>query len=224
MGEISSITIRRFKRLENITFSLDLGAVFVGGNNSGKSSILQALHYAVSVAQSARLVCGDRWNGDVYTATFRPDQLIYTPTVEVMSLGHNGEIRESRATWIEIEIGGSDGNRCLIAIGRGRNGNVVARIEGKVLGERIQDISRPYTVYVPGLAGISRQETFLSQGVVRRVVARGDANLVLRNVLFWLFQREKDWESFQNDIRELFPDLSSHVSFTDITDEHIRVS
>ena len=224
MGEIRSITIRRFKRLESITFGLDLGAVFIGGNNSGKSSILQALHYAVSVAQSARLVCGDRWNADVYTATFRPDQLIYTPTVEVMSLGHNREIREPRATWVEIEIGRSDGNRCLVAIGRGRNGNIAVRMEGKELGERIQDISRPYTVYVPGLAGISRQETFLSQGVVRRVVARGDANLVLRNVLFWLFQREKDWERFQNDMRELFPELSIRVSFTDITDEHIRIS
>lgn len=224
MGEIRSINIRRFKRLEDVRFDLELGSVFVGGNNSGKSSILQALHFASSVAQSARLASAGRWYGEVFTATFRPDQLIYTPTVDVMSLGHDRDIREARGTWSEIEIVKSDGNRCLVAIGRGRNGNIVVQIEGKELGERIQDISRPYTVYVPGLAGIARQETFLGQGVVRRVVARGDANLVLRNVLYWLFQRERDWEQFQNDMRELFPELSLRVSFTDITDEHIRVT
>src|SRR5205807_10175180 len=41
---------------------------------------------------------------------------------------------------------------------------------------------------------------------------------------FWLFQREKDWEQFHNDIRALFPELSLQVAFTDISDEHIRVT
>jgi hypothetical protein len=228
MGKIHRITIRRFKRLENISFDLDLASVFVGGNNSGKSSILQALHFAVAVAQSASLVSGDKWNEEVYSATFRPEQLIYTPSADVLSLGHNGKIREFRDTWIEVDIQESAENKCLIAIGRDSQGNVSLYMEGKSLGKEIQDLSHPYTVYAPGLAGIARQETVFSQGVIRRVVARGDANLVLRNVLFWLFQRQKedarDWEQFQNDIRELFPTLGLRVEFTDISDEHIQVT
>ena len=228
MGKVQTVTIRRFKRLEDVSFDLDLAAVFVGGNNSGKSSILQALHFAVAVAQSASLVSGDQWNEEDYSAIFRPEQLIYTPSADVLSLGYNGKIRQARETWIEVEINESGEKRCLIAVGRDSQGNVTLHMEGKSLGKEIQDISRPYTVYAPGLAGIARQETVFSQGVIRRVVARGDANLVLRNVIFWLFQRQKedagDWEQFQNDIRELFPTLSLRVEFTDISDEHIQVT
>lgn len=228
MGKIHTVAIRRFKRLEDISFDLDLAAVFVGGNNSGKSSILQALHFTVAVAQSASLVSGDRWNEEAYSAVLRPEQLIYTPSADVLSLGHNGKIRESRETWIEVDVHESEEKKCLIAVGRDSQGNVTLHMEGKSLGKEIQDISHPYTVYAPGLAGIARQETVFSQGVIRRVVARGDANLVLRNVIFWLFQRQKedakDWEQFQNDIRELFPTLRLRVEFTDISDEHIQVT
>src|SRR5260370_6792786 len=228
MGDIQRISIRKFKALRDATFDLDLANVFVGGNKSGKSSILQALHFAVGVAKSASLVSGDHWDGNNYTAILRPEQLIYTPTTDVASLGHNRRIAVAEDTWIEVEVTAAE--RCLIAIGRDATGNILLRMEGKILGQRMQELSRPFTVYVPGLAGIARDETVLSQGVIRRVVARGDANLVLRNVLLWLFQRTKDreqretdWERFQNDIRELFPSLTLRVDFTDISDEHIRV-
>ena len=104
MGKIHTVAIRRFKRLEDISFDLDLAAVFVGGNNSGKSSILQALHFVVAVAQSASLVSGNEWNDDAYSAVLRPEQLIYTPSADVVSLGHNGKIREPRETWIEVDV------------------------------------------------------------------------------------------------------------------------
>jgi energy-coupling factor transporter ATP-binding protein EcfA2 len=223
MPDIRSITIRRFKLLQDVSLRLDYSNVFVGGNNSGKSSILQALHFAVSVAQSARLATDAIWQNDTFRATFRPEQLIYTPTTEFRSLGFNRALRERRDTWIEVEIQQIDDTRCGIAIGPARNGNIALLMEGQTLGERVQDISRPYTVYAPGLAGIAREETLLSQGVVRRFVARGDANLVLRNVLLWLF-RHGGWEQFVNDLKELFPQIRLRIDFTEITDEHIRAS
>jgi energy-coupling factor transporter ATP-binding protein EcfA2 len=234
MSEIRSITIRRFKALREVTFSLDEATVFVGGNNSGKSSILQALHFAIAVAQSAKLVRPDAWRDNTYDITFRPEQLIYSPTTDFTALGHDRPLAERRDTWIEVEITVDPAQRCIIAVGRGRNGNISVHLEGRELGVRIQDISRPYTIYAPGLAGVAREETVLAQGVIRRIVARGDANLVLRNVLLWLFNRTKDddetrdegndWEQFQNDIRELFPGLALRVAFSDLTDEHIHVT
>ena len=242
MAEIRSIRIRGFKALRELTFDLNAATVFVGGNNSGKSSILQALHFAVSVMQSARLVRADPWSGDTYNITFRPEQLLYSPTTDFTALGNNRRLGERRDAGIEVAIEANQGQRCLILIGRGRNGNISLRVEGRELGERIQLIEKPYTIYAPGLAGIPREETVLSQGVVRRAVARGDANLVLRNVLWWLFSARtefdpslterdhrprntpSDWEQFQNDISELFPGLALRVVFTDLTDEHIQVT
>jgi energy-coupling factor transporter ATP-binding protein EcfA2 len=224
MADVRSIRIRRFKLLEDVALDLAPAIVLVGANNAGKSSVLQALHFATSVAQSARLAAGPNWQGDVYGVGFRPEQLIYAPSAEFGALGFRGRLIERRDTWIEVGIEETDGRRCLVAIGPGRNGNISLRIEGRDLGERIQDISRPYTVYAPGLAGIARSELALSQGVIRRTVARGDANLVLRNVLLWLFNRGEDWAQFQNDLREIFPGISLRVEFSDVIDEHIRVS
>ena len=52
------------------------------------------------------------------------------------------------------------------------------------------DLTNPFTIYAPGLAGIAKEERYQSPGVVRRIVARGDANLVLRNVLLMLKDAE----------------------------------
>lgn len=225
MAGVRSIRIRRFKALREVGFNPDAATVFVGGNNSGKSSILQALHFTISVAQSAKLLGEGSWREDSYDSTFRPEQLIYSPTTDFTVLGHNRPLARQADLRIEVEIETDQGERCLMSVGRARSGSISLRLQGKDLGERIQDISRPYTIYAPGLAGIAREETVLSQGVIRRLVARGDANLVLRNVLVWLFKKgDDDWEQFQNDIRGLFPGLSLRVAFSDLTDEHIQVT
>ena len=77
MADVRSIRIRRFKLLEDVALDLAPAIVLVGANNAGKSSVLQALHFATSVAQSARLAAGPSWQGDVYGVGFRPEQLIY---------------------------------------------------------------------------------------------------------------------------------------------------
>ena len=46
------ITIRRFKSIESAELVLDKINVLVGGNNAGKSSIIQAIQFAVSCAQT----------------------------------------------------------------------------------------------------------------------------------------------------------------------------
>ena len=56
MPHMTSVAIRRFKRIEEVQIPLTDTTLLIGANNSGKSSILQAIHFAVSIAQSARLV------------------------------------------------------------------------------------------------------------------------------------------------------------------------
>ncbi len=83
------------------------------------------------------------------------------------------------------------------------------------------DLENPFTVYAPGLAGVPKEERFLSAGVVRRIVARGDANLVLRNVLRMLSTSEEAWRVFTDDMRTLFPDITVRVEFNEDSDENI---
>jgi hypothetical protein len=103
-----------------------------------------------------------------------------------MTLASGGKLAEGKTQQVEIILTSYDGSSTTVAISRGRNRNVAISISGRSLGEKLQDISNPFSVYAPGLAGVPREESYMSAGRVRRIVARGDANLVLRNVLWML--------------------------------------
>lgn len=223
MPRIQSITIRRFKRLEEIRLDLGETTLLVGANNSGKSSILQAIHFAVSIAQSARLVGeGVTWRNDAFELSFNPAQLIYSPVADVLSLASGGTLQEPRATQIEIEFLEDTGSRCTVGLRRGRNRNIAVSIAGRQLGELLMDLEHPFTVYAPGLAGVPKEERYLSPGVVSRVVARGDANLTLRNVLRMLRADNASWDLFIEDMQSIFDGVTVELNFNENTDENIQ--
>jgi ABC-type cobalamin/Fe3+-siderophores transport system ATPase subunit len=224
MARVNSVIIRRFKRLQEASIHLTDATLIIGANNSGKSSILQAVHFAVSLAQSAKLVGGVSWQKNKYVLSFSPSQLLYSPVADVISLATGGTLVEDEGQRVEITISNDVGQTCTVGLKRGRNRNIAVTIEGKELGEQLQNIQTPFSVYAPGLAGVPKEEEYLSPGVVRRFVARGDANLVLRNVLLMLSKNVQAWTQFMEDIRDIFPVLDLKVNFNDETDEFIKAS
>jgi len=223
MPRITSVAIRRFKRLDQVEIVLNDTTLLIGANNSGKSSILQAIHFAVSIAQSARLVGeGVSWRNDAFELSFNPSQLIYTPVADVLSLAPGGILQEQRPTQIEIEFLNDAGARCTVGLRRGRNRNIAVSIIGRQLGELLMDLAHPFTVYAPGLAGVPKEERYLSPGVVRRIVARGDANLALRNVLRMLRADEESWNLFIQDMQSIFDGIEIEIDFDENTDENIQ--
>ncbi len=222
-GLITAIEIKRFKGIDALRLDIsNAPTILVGANNSGKSSVLHGVHFAVSVAQTSRLVGeGVTWRSDKFELSFNPTQLIWSPVADVMSLAKGGLLEEAALRCIEVVLYDSAGNQSSVTVRRGRNRNIQVAIVGRTLGERLQDLTQPFSVYTPGLAGISREERFLSPGVVRRSVARGDANLVLRNVLLVLRRDAAKWKVFLTDMREVFPEIEFDVSFHDSTDETI---
>lgn len=224
MPKLRTVTIRRFKRLERLELELGDVTLLIGANNAGKSSILQAIHFAVSIAQSARLIGeGLAWRQDTFELSINPAQLLYSPVSDVLSLATGGVLLEPRPSQIEIEFEDDAGSRCTVGLRRGRNRNIAVSIVGRAIGEQLMDLTAPFTVYAPGLAGVPKEERLLSPGVVRRIVARGDANLTLRNVLRMLHRDEGDWDAFIADMRSIFPDVIVQVEFDEETDEAIEV-
>lgn len=224
MPKLRKVTIRRFKRLEHIELEMGDVTLLIGANNAGKSSILQAIHFAVSIAQSARLIGeGVAWRQDAFELSINPAQLLYSPVSDVLSLATGGELLEPRPSQIEIEFENDAGDRCTVGLRRGRNRNIAVSIVGRSIGESLMNLTEPFTVYAPGLAGIPKEERLLSPGAVRRIVARGDANLTLRNVLRLLRRNEEAWDAFIADMRSIFADISIEVDFDEETDESIDV-
>lgn len=220
---IESISIERFKSIERTEISLGRVTALVGPNNAGKSSVLQAFQFGVSVAQSLGLDGTSRWNGAILSGTLSTQQLVYTPLRDVQALARGGRLVQARESAIVIGFSDSELGDTTVVVTRGKNKNIGVRVEGRSLGERIQNLQEPYSVVAPGLAGIPSFEEFKSAGLVTRAAARGDANSVFRNILLRLHEDAAGWVAFKERLAEIFPGLDIVVAFNADTDEHIAI-
>lgn len=223
---IEKIKIKNFKNIEEVELILEPVNVLVGSNNSGKSSILQAIQFAVSIAQTSTLE--NTWwrrNSNILPTSLTPDQLIYTPIKNVYKLGHGGKLDIERDKGIQIEFFEKDTNEySKVLIRRGKNKNIATEIHNQVLGQQLRSIDEPFSVYVPGLAGIPTSEEFRSPGILSRAAARGDANNFFRNIIYQLKTNDEKWTTFINDFKYIFPNTDINVNFNFEKDEFIDIN
>jgi predicted ATPase len=217
---LSSITLRRFKNLEEVTIPLRRIKVMVGTNNSGKSSVLQGVAFGVSVAQTA-YVKGN-------AKTLSPDSLIYAPLRDVSALAHGGELRTREEHAIEVVFSVLESNsegtqhesETTVQVRKGKNRNLAIEIDG-LLKPSLESLDEPFAMYVPGLAGLPAGEPYRTPAALRRAAARGDANSVLRNVLLSLKEDQVAWTEFAANLAKVFRDHLVEVSFDKNFDEFV---
>lgn len=221
---ISKVIIERFKGIERLELNLEPGvSVLIGNNNSGKSSVLQAIQFAVSVSQSSKIKRA-RWikkDGRCPTSLSTED-LIYTPLRDISSLAYKGELKEDKKKAIRIEFHDKDGNNAIIIVRKGRNRNISTEIIGERLGKELQNIENPFSIIVPGLSGIPPSEEYKAPSIIRKAAAKGDANNVFRNILY-LLTKIDGWDKFQQKFHEIFPNYSVQVEFDPDKDESLSV-
>ena len=214
--------IKRFKSVEDAELALGDVTVLVGPNNAGKSSVLQAIQFAVSVAQSLELSGARGWirNTGERPGSLSTQQLVYTPLRDVDGLAFGGALR-TNSNEISVAFDTEDLGRAEILVKKGKNKNIQVNIIGQALGTRLAVLTQPYSVVAPGLAGIPAVEEFQSSGRVQRAAARGDANSVFRNVLLALSRSPSAWGAFEHSLGQVFPDVKVEVEFDDASDEYI---
>lgn len=219
MPSISRIKIKHFKKASEMDFAIGDVTVLVGGNNSGKSSSIQGLHFAVTLLQSLELA--NRWPRADQNTTVFPEELIFSPADDPYRLYDEGPLQQGKH--IEFELTLDDGRLVSIDLTKGRNANLSARVNPIPTAKELSSLVNPFSIYSPGLAGIARREQYVSNGVLLRAVSRGDANLFLRNILYRLSGNE-GWDAFLRDIQTLFGDANMLVNFDDNSDESILVT
>jgi energy-coupling factor transporter ATP-binding protein EcfA2 len=179
--------VRNFKATKDATIPLDRVTILVGPNGCGKSSVLQAIHWA---ARAASYVLPKNTKEMI---SF--ERLDYVPSSDPLTTLHGGELK-SDATSIPVEVVfthrpvGEEAIQSAIRIRAARNrGGITAYMDGggavTPYKQRIQFI----TAYIPGLAGLSEKESILAQPTLRRQAASGEAGGVLRNILLNLRSR-----------------------------------
>lgn len=184
---LSAVTVENFKAIKSARVELSDVTILVGQNSSGKSSFLQALHWACRCVADPKIQ-----NNQARSVAVQ--SLDYFPTPDAKIVGHNKELREGRgnqediSVFVTLEAQDDDDNTGVIPIKRGRNDAIQIDLRSRnrlprKLYEELSARDHPFSAYIPGLAGIPSSEEKKSRQPVFRSAASGDANSVLRNIL-----------------------------------------
>ncbi|BCG98102.1 hypothetical protein MesoLj131b_01020 [Mesorhizobium sp. 131-2-5] len=211
---------------------LDHVTILVGPNGCGKSSVLQAIHWA---ARAASYVLPKNTKEMI---SF--ERLDYVPSSEPLTTLHKGELKsDAGSTPVEVVFThrpvGDEAVQATIRIRAARNrGGITAYMDG---GAAVTPYKQRYqfiTTYIPGLAGLSEKESILAQPALRRQAASGDAGGVLRNILLNIRTRKvgetddtqgRDRLAKLNElVQQVHPGVQVDVSFDEREDYNISAT
>ena len=220
---LTKVRISNFKRIKEAELEIGPVTYIVGGNNSGKSSAIQAIHTAVTAAQVGR----KRQQQVIPTSSLR-----YSPAADFESIGH-GRLLENKADGLRAVVefmsqtdNPTEDSRYRVEIYRGRNFDSIGvdrePKQGR-LADRIQDSRKLFSIYTPGLSGIPLREEYMSYASVFQRAAGGEANLVFRNILRLIAERNK-LDELENAISNLIgEEISIYIGADEEQDFYITV-
>ena len=218
---LTNIGIYDFKRIKAVDFDLEDVSLLIGGNNSGKSSVLQAVQFAVSCLRAAKTF------GKTPTqpaTTLSVNQFSYRPSNDLMRLRHSLAMTQSSGPSVRFRYKDGDGSdkESWLRLYRGKNANIQLQYSSATpLFKSASDQINPFSIFVPGLAGLSLQEERRPNSVVTYGIAQGDSNLYLRNVLSRLCADQVKLRRFHEMISPMFPGIRVDTYFDENIDQFI---
>ena len=220
------IEIEKFKKIDKAEVSLEPINVFIGANNSGKSSFIQAIQFAISSCQTLKLK-KSKWvkSSDSTTLSLDSSEYLYTPTSDIAYLYHgkllSGAKKRGDRPWMKFSF--DNGTSSTVQVSRGKNGGFTTMLTGKDLGDSLSKIDEPYCVYVPGIAGIPIFEKFEVAIAVKKSATRGDSNNYLRNILYTISNDSEKWDAFKESVNSIYSNVDINVEFNEDVSEFIYV-
>ena len=217
---IRRLAIRHFKRFRDETFELASSVVLAGPNNSGKSTLLQAVatwKFALErwVSQRTGSKAGQRSGVPITRREFTA-----VPLREMNLLWEDRRVAASAAEpsdrrFIEIVVEGAtpDGPWTCGLEFQYANPEMVyvrplhaKRLSRKEIGRFPPREARELDVlYVPALSGVERDEPRRDRGMQDLLVGQGRPGEILRNLLWEITQEsERDWPRLAGHVRDLF--------------------
>ncbi|MBI1263602.1 MAG: AAA family ATPase [Alphaproteobacteria bacterium] len=186
---LNKVTIKNFKAIEETKVDLAPFTVIVGANGSGKSSVLQALHW---MFQSGRNLSIDTNRDEKKGSTLSERNATYMPSPEYRNSGYGPEYGNgAHMPRFDLSVDATDDAgtavQAAVWIKSAKNEGLSVHVpSNNEFVRKLRDRNQEFSSYIPGLAGIPLAEEKRSKLIVHRQAAAGDANTVLRNVLLLL--------------------------------------
>ena len=218
---LTGLTIRNFKVFEEVSIELGERVVFIGPNNAGKTSALQAL---ALWEVGAKRWLEERGSGPVPErrpgVTINRRDLIAVPVPSANLLWRELHVRQAvrsqgktRTQNVLIEIGVegiSEGKtwKCALEFDYANEESLYCRPARTSDGGRMdvpQHLADLRVAYLPPMSGLAAREDRLEMGAIYVRLGEGRTAEVLRNLCFQLWEKNQEqWQQLVETMRDLF--------------------
>lgn len=221
---LTKLTIRRFKRFEDVEVELGNPVVFIGPNNSGKTSAMQALalwHAGLTQWNAKRAGKSTPEKRPGVTVNRRDLVSIPIPSVKlawrdlrVRDVRFVGGKQQTRNVRIDIIVEGvTDGRAwtCGLEFDYANDESVYCR-PLRLTEDRVPDrmpvpdeAGSVRMAFLPPMSGLAAAETRLDEGAVNVRVGEGRTAEVLRNLCYRVHEEKpEEWGRLVDSIQTLF--------------------
>jgi AAA15 family ATPase/GTPase len=191
---LTKIIINNFKKLENVEFPLSQSLVIIGPNNSGKSTIFQALClWEIGVTNYLVASKKNDLDGRGFVVINRRD-LLNSPISDARFLWRNKKVTEysnikTKHIKLEIEIQGENNGKkwnCRVEFTFTNAESFTCRVVSgrKEMADLYENGNGIHFGFLQPMSGISSVEDKLQQGAIDRRLGEGKTAEVLRNICY----------------------------------------
>lgn len=215
---ITRFEISNFKRLETAELQLGNAAVFIGPNNSGKTTALQALalwdigwrRWAEkrdnSAASERKGVTINR--RDLYSIPVPSACLLWNDLHTVETARLEGK-QSTEKVYITLTAEGIHDDKpwsCALEFYYANEESFYCRLKDGPDGRIPLGVRRHNVVFLPPMSGLSEREHRKEAGEIAVLIGEGQTAQVLRNLCWQLFSREDKsaWKQLVGHIKRLF--------------------
>lgn len=199
---IQRVTIRRFKRFEELTFELNGNHVVLAGpNNMGKTTILQAIaSWTLAFNRWKELNDFQRHRGYYAKAPIARQAFSAVPLRQFDLMWTNRDYTGN----LEIEIGSTQGWAINMEFAADSTEQIIVR-PSRAIDPAVLKAARLESVFVPAMTGLSKEEPLYARPeTVADLLGQAKPGDVLRNLLHQANQSEKAWNALCASIEKLF--------------------
>jgi len=224
--KINQIFIQRFKRFSNLTVTFNNLDGIIGANNSGKSTLLQAL----ALFDFCLHRCLSRKNGqdliELKNRSISPEEFIVFPVAHPLDLWTDKSPRsKNQRVMIAITVKFDNSKQIQATIDWNFNRfGLSVKSEKDTHSSWLQELAKFKVAYLPVFSTFLPQEYRSTKAVIEESFARGRVNSVIRNLLLNLKEEKRDSE-LAAILKRVFSDLENlRIEFDELSDQYITVT